>query len=171
MMADIAPASRPQPPSADTAARPLPSDPPLASRGVTLLLAAYVKNGVQESIDSLTRALETRDSALPFLADLFPDIFHGTADQGFEFCPRGGDVVFTVAVRFAAGLTGEATVSLKPSQRYREMLTALASHVEWHVVEVHDWPVLSVDPPNSTVSEAAGESIPGGGAAAGGTAA
>jgi hypothetical protein len=66
MMADIAPASRPQPPSADTAARPLPSDPPLASR------ASYEQGGWSDG--RLGQAFDLIDSVLREHDDCIGDV-------------------------------------------------------------------------------------------------
>jgi hypothetical protein len=122
--------------------------------------------GFDPSIGSLASALESRFSVRELVADRFPDIFYRLGgDDGRQLGLRGGDVLFTFGGRFAAGRAAEFTVLLKPSQRYRELVAAVAAHLQLDIVQVHDWPVLSVDGGTPTVSEAAGVSIPGSGAA------
>jgi len=126
-----------------------------------------ITGAAESSLNCLSWALDASQSAREFVADRFPQIFNRVV--GGEDCELridSGDVLFTFGGHFPAGRAGELTILLKPSELYLELMAAVASHVQADVITVHGWPFLSVDGLTaSTVSEAAGESIPGGGAA------
>ena len=138
---------------------PLPSRRSLASRIVGIKLRVRGED-VLQSTKALAAALPRLDDPFDFLASSFPDLFHPTGDGGDEMCLRSSDVFFAPGCRIDAGESGDATLCLQPSQRYIDLVAAVADHLKLDMVKVHDWPVLSVDVSTTTVSEAAGVSIP-----------
>lgn len=160
--------------SGGPASGPLPSagelagSDPVPARGKSLLRGLKMradKRGLSESIAALGLALETRGVSFHFLADAFPDAFDQIGGDHFEMSSAGFNILVAYMVDLTAGGAGEAVVVFKPTQRYRDLMAAAATRLEFDIVDVHGWPVLSVGSGTSTVSEAAGESIPGGGAA------
>lgn len=151
---------------------PLPSAARLASagkaRGKSPLHGINLrtdKRGLSESIAALGRAFETREASGQIVADFFPEVFHRVGDDCWEFSDQRLDLLFVVRGHIPTPGAGELVMLVQPSERYGEMMAAIARDLKLEIVDVHGWPVLSVGVGTSTVSEAAGESIPGGGAA------
>lgn len=138
---------------------PLPSRPDLASRIVGIKLRVRDED-VLQSTKALAAALPRLDDPFDFLASGFADLFHLIGDDGDEMCLRSSDVVFAPGCNITTDGAGETTLFLHPSQRYVELVAAVAAHLKLDVIQIHDWPVLSVDVSTTTVSEAAGVSIP-----------
>lgn len=158
-------------PSAPAADGPLRSDAAFASD--SNVGAAAMSLGLQvegaaafgQSLAALAAALGSAASVRRLIAERFPDMFDCPGADGLEPRLGSGDVFFTLRGRLPAGRTDELTVFLEPSQRYAELVATIALCLELDVIQVHGWPILSVDVAVSTVSEAAGVSIPGSGAA------
>lgn len=100
----------------------------------------------------------------------------GVADAAQAFVHLGAEGFFEIGKRGRAGgcesvaaRTGHATISFDPSERFRELVAAVAAKLNVEIIDVHGWPVLSLVSRTSNVAEA-GErdtrvALPGGGEA------
>lgn len=113
------------------------------------------------SIDALVAAFRSLDGAANVFADLAPELFDVDAESGAYLSFGDGDGLFALRFSVAALRASNLTIRFDPSQRYLELVAAVAKQLDRNVVTVHGWPILSVDGGHSTVGEAAGESISG----------
>ena len=108
---------------------------------------------------------------------IFPEYCaaHGIADNFDAFAAEHGvsfDQISDLAViKHSDRTTGRATVlegfEIEPSDLFLKLVAAIAVERDSYAARVmrfvHGWPILSVASPRATVTEAVGESIPGGG--------
>lgn len=93
------------------------------------------------------RSIEEQVGKLRFpegIAERFPQLFLSGADGGLDLRPSAGDLLVGYDQVSAAAGTGDLTFTLEPTELFRELVAALAGDIEAEVIEVHGWPVLSV---------------------------
>lgn len=122
---------------------------------VTLTLTGIADNAVQ-SIQSALAAIEAAGSAPHGFDDFFA---RGGSDLGADLREDAVDLLFAEPVLRTAD--GALECALKPSQRYIELVAAVARdrNVAFNL-NVHGWPVLSIVSPNTILADAGGAAIP-----------
>jgi hypothetical protein len=93
------------------------------------------------------RSIEEQFSKLAFpesLAERFPQLFLCGADGSLDLLPGGGDLLVGYDQLPAAAGTGDLVFTLEPTELFRELMVALACDLKAVIVEVHGWPVLTV---------------------------
>lgn len=128
---------------------------------VTITLDTSFIDAMKQSFASVSCALEQLPSGI---ADGLRESVLG----GFVLSDDGSDLVVCEPIDLTAtGATKLHTLKVAPSQRYNEIVSAIAACGDGYGIFVsHGWPILSIGSRVPIVAEARGESIaPGGGAA------
>lgn len=122
---------------------------------VTLTLTCIADNAV-ESIQSALAAIESSGTAPHGFDDLFAGL---GSDLGADLREDAVDLLFAEPVLRTAD--GALECALKPSQRYIELVSAIARDGNVAVdCSGHGWPVLSIVSPNTILADAGGAAIP-----------
>ncbi|MFZ5666932.1 MAG: hypothetical protein ACOY7L_17100 [Pseudomonadota bacterium] len=122
---------------------------------ISLTLTGAADNAVQ-SIQSALAAIEASGSAPHGFDDLFAGLGSGL---GADLREDAVDLFFAEPVLRTAD--GALECALKPSQRYIELVAAIARDGNVAVdCSGHGWPVLSIVSPNTIVADAGGAAIP-----------
>jgi hypothetical protein len=90
------------------------------------------------------------------LAELFPDLFRtGLGESLIEHPLDVGELLVVDVIDGAAGRADKISLSVQPSDRYRELVAAVASDLNGRsdIVFSHGWPILSVGDRTPTVAE------------------
>jgi len=130
---------------------------------ITLSLAGAASAGLSAR---LVGEVLTASGALPHtLTKSFPDFFDAELPSlAVKFSLEAGDLFSAEPVDLSALRTGE--IVLKPSDRYLEFVTAVASCFDMACdLDLHGWPILSSVGCSTTMADGAAESIRSSGSA------
>ena len=115
---------------------------------ITLALSCIADNAV-ESIQSALAAIESSGTAPHGFDDLFAGL---GSDLGADLREDALDLLFAEPVVSTAD--GALECTLKPSQRYIELVAAIARDGNVAIdCSGHGWPVLSIVSPNTILAE------------------
>lgn len=125
---------------------------------VTLKLRTDLSRvALERSFRSVSNALDASDAARQVVADSFPDLFEsGGAGESLQLTVEHSDRLWTCSLDVAAFRAGCATISLKPSERYRELVSTVAGYLELDLIDIHGWPILSLAGDTASLTEPAG---------------
>ena len=135
----------------------------MATIDLTLSVCRECRQAMRCCFSAMTEMFAV-SAELEAVLDRFPGLFQRDASGGFDVVRDFFDAFISGCGCGAKVRAGHGLLALQPSELFREFMTALAREINVEIVEVHGWPVLSLElrPSNVTEAEALKKGLGGG---------
>lgn len=125
----------------------------MAAVDLTLTVCRDCTQAMHDCFGSMAEAFAV-SAQLEALLDRFPGLFQRDLTGAFSLGEQFGDAIFASRRCGATIGAGHGLLALQPSELFREFMAAVAREINVEIVEVHGWPVLSLESRPSNVTEA-----------------